>query len=337
MKYSQDQLWQPSELRWRLTDDFTGFKTRRPTCWHEVPVDRRFEYIAGREWFALGFKAITSMAVANQVINSGRPWHPVNQVKRYQEHRKVAENAITKFASKCGLTNEKFIKALVAHIADPKRGVPGEVVFAYCMLCEIYSLDPFAGHAALIKGVKPSVTVDGWTHVMNSHPDYQGCEFIDHCDGDDPRNIYAITCKIHHAKRKVPIEVTEYLVECQKNEGPWRTHPRRMLRHRALMQCARVAFGLPIQEVDDLTNGVNSPEIQAGADVVNDFISVTAQPVESETRVIEPPEAQTEMVDDSEDFGAEVAAEEAARAGTDEKLPASEELFPSGEVPTALT
>jgi len=32
--------------------------------------------------------------------------------------------------------------------------------------------------------------------------------------------------------------------ECKRDGiGPWKTHPHRMLRHKALIQCARVAFG----------------------------------------------------------------------------------------------
>jgi hypothetical protein len=32
--------------------------------------------------------------------------------------------------------------------------------------------------------------------------------------------------------------------ECKRNNAsPWQTHPKRMLRHKALIQCARLAFG----------------------------------------------------------------------------------------------
>ena len=32
--------------------------------------------------------------------------------------------------------------------------------------------------------------------------------------------------------------------ECKRsNAGPWQSHPRRMLRHKAMIQCARLAFG----------------------------------------------------------------------------------------------
>jgi len=34
------------------------------------------------------------------------------------------------------------------------------------------------------------------------------------------------------------------MAECKRDGvGPWKSHPRRMLRHKALIQCARLAFG----------------------------------------------------------------------------------------------
>jgi hypothetical protein len=41
-----------------------------------------------------------------------------------------------------------------------------------------------------------------------------------------------------------PISTTEYLEECQMNTDVWRKYPRRMLRHKATIQCGRYAFGI---------------------------------------------------------------------------------------------
>ncbi|MGQ0416506.1 recombinase RecT, partial [Bacillus sp. HC-TM] len=50
-----------------------------------------------------------------------------------------------------------------------------------------------------------------------------------------------------------PICVTEWMDECRREPfktregreitGPWQSHPKRMLRHKAMIQCARLAFG----------------------------------------------------------------------------------------------
>ncbi|MXP24848.1 phage recombination protein Bet [Altererythrobacter indicus] len=90
-------------------------------------------------------------------------------------------------------------------------------------------------------GIVPMVSVDGWIRIMNSHPDFDGIEFDYHAN--DNGNIEAIEAIIYHKGRSHPIKVIEYLDECKRNTDPWKISPRRMLRHRALIQCARVAFG----------------------------------------------------------------------------------------------
>lgn len=84
-------------------------------------------------------------------------------------------------------------------------------------------------------GIVPVVGVDGWSRIMNDHPQFDGMDFAI----DDE----SCTCKIYRKDRSHPIQVTEYMSECKRNVGPWTTHPKRMLRHKAMIQCARLAFG----------------------------------------------------------------------------------------------
>lgn len=85
-------------------------------------------------------------------------------------------------------------------------------------------------------GIVPVVGVDGWSRIINSHPQFDGMEFI---ESDD-----SIECVIFRKDRSHPIKVREYMAECKRGgAGPWQSHPRRMLRHKALIQCARLAFG----------------------------------------------------------------------------------------------
>jgi hypothetical protein len=50
-------------------------------------------------------------------------------------------------------------------------------------------------------------------------------------------------CTINRKDRAHPIEVTEYFSECKRNTQPWTVSPKRMLRNKAFIQCARLAFG----------------------------------------------------------------------------------------------
>jgi hypothetical protein len=84
-------------------------------------------------------------------------------------------------------------------------------------------------------GIVPVVGVDGWSRIINSHPQFDGIDF----EQDDS----SCTCTIHRKDRGHPIRVTEYMIECKRPVGPWQSHPYRMLRHKALIQCARLAFG----------------------------------------------------------------------------------------------
>lgn len=95
---------------------------------------------------------------------------------------------------------------------------------------EIYAF-PDRGNAII-----PVVGVDGWSRIINSNENFDGMDF----EQDDEK----CTCIIYRKDRKHPIKVTEYMAECKKaGAGPWQTHPRRMLRHKAMIQCARIAFG----------------------------------------------------------------------------------------------
>lgn len=85
-------------------------------------------------------------------------------------------------------------------------------------------------------GIVPVVGVDGWARIINSHPEFDGMEF--------EQDEESCTCVMYRKDRGRAIKVTEYMSECRRsNVGPWQSHPRRMLRHKAMIQCARLAFG----------------------------------------------------------------------------------------------
>lgn len=84
-------------------------------------------------------------------------------------------------------------------------------------------------------GIVPVVSVDGWSRIINSQPQFDGIEF----DQSDQE----CTCRIYRKDRSHPTVITEYMAECRRGTAPWGSHPRRMLRHKAMIQCARIAFG----------------------------------------------------------------------------------------------
>ena len=76
--------------------------------------------------------------------------------------------------------------------------------------------------------------------MMNDHPQFDGIDYEFEHDGEG--KLISCTSIIHRKDRAHPTRVTEYLAECRRNTEPWKME-RRMLRHKATIQGARVAFG----------------------------------------------------------------------------------------------
>ena len=87
------------------------------------------------------------------------------------------------------------------------------------------------------------VALDGWCRIINSHPQFDGMSFEESAEREDALPLW-IECSMHRKDRRVATTVREYMCENRADQSAWHTHPRRMLRHKALVQCARLCFGL---------------------------------------------------------------------------------------------
>lgn len=123
-----------------------------------------------------------------------------------------------------------------------------------CMVARGYRLNPILKEIYAFpsqNGVVPIVSVDGWSRIMNSHPLYDGIKFTYSGDIERDENgdyiggtgDLSCTAEVWRKDRRNPISVTEFYEECWRDTDPWNTMPRRMLRWKALIQAARVAFG----------------------------------------------------------------------------------------------
>ncbi len=109
-------------------------------------------------------------------------------------------------------------------------------------------------------GIVPVVGVDGWARIINSHDQFDGIEFIQ----DDAK----CTCNIYRKDRSRATSVTEYMSECKREAKPWKSHPLRMLRHKAMIQCARLAFGfVGIYDQDEAERIVEAPQQRVEKDI----------------------------------------------------------------------
>jgi len=87
------------------------------------------------------------------------------------------------------------------------------------------------------------VALDGWCRIINSHPQFDGMSFEESAEREDGLPVW-LECSMHRKDRRVATTVREYMCENRADQSAWLTHPRRMLRHKALVQCARLCFGL---------------------------------------------------------------------------------------------
>ena len=170
-------------------------------------------------------------------------------------------------------------------------GATTEHLAAFLMVANRYGLNPITKeiHAFPAKsgGVQPVVGIDGWISLAQSHPEFDGMEF-DYAD-DEKRSPYSVTCRIYRKDRTRPTEVTEFYSECNTGSGPWKSHPRRFLRHRAAIQGIRYAFGFSgIKDEEDIIytdDGFSEPGFGTTAGSVNK--KLTAKQAEAQAEKVQ--------------------------------------------------
>jgi phage recombination protein Bet len=199
---------------------------------------------------------------------------------------------IKKMADRFDLQPESFMDTLRNTVMKPDRNgrqASNAEVAAFLSVANEHGLNPFTKeiHAFVGRdgGVVPIVGVDGWARIVNRQPSYNGVTF--EWETDEKGKPVACTCKMFVKDRDFAVEVTEYLDECRRNTAPWNDMPRRMLRHKAFMQAARLAFGLA---------GLYDPD--EGRDITEGRMEAeTIEPDIVDTEATERPQARTSRSD----------------------------------------
>lgn len=143
-----------------------------------------------------------------------------------------------KLAKRFEMGSSENLSQTLTATAFRGQKVSPEQMTALLVVANQHGLNPWTNEIYAFPnngGIVPIVGVDGWSRIMNDHPQFDGIEF----DLDDEK----CTCRIYRKDRSKPTSVTEYLAECHRSTAPWKSHPKRMLRHKAMIQCARLAFG----------------------------------------------------------------------------------------------
>ncbi len=159
-----------------------------------------------------------------------------------------------------------------------KGDVTDAQLSALLIVANQYGLNPWTKEIYAFpdkkNGIIPVVSVDGWARIINSNPAFDGMtfNFADEMVTMDGANSPApawTECVIHRKDRSHPTVIREYLDEVYKAPfkpkdggytvaGPWQSHPKRFSRHKAMIQCARMAFGFGGIYDDDEAERINA-------------------------------------------------------------------------------
>lgn len=189
----------------------------------------------------------------------------MNDVVRHETMAQVAPRVtlVQKMAAKYSVEPEKMLATLKATAFKvPEGEVTNEQMMALLVVADQYGLNPWTKEIFAFpdkkNGIVPVVGVDGWSRIINDHPQSDGFEFraseklVTLTDAQSCPEWMEVV--IHRKDRSHPIIVREYLDEVYRplgtykdgnkhKPGPWQTHTKRFLRHKVLIQGARIAYG----------------------------------------------------------------------------------------------
>lgn len=166
------------------------------------------------------------------------------------------QSLIARLAERFGVEPGKLLNCLTNQVFRQTDGkVPSnEELMVLLLVCENYGLNPFNREVFAFRGkggdIVPIVSLDGWARIVRSQPDFDGMSFrfsetavsVPGYPGELPEYV---ECSMRLKGVADPVVIQEYMVECFQDRSPvWKKWPRRMLRTRAFIQCARLAFSL---------------------------------------------------------------------------------------------
>lgn len=163
-----------------------------------------------------------------------------------------------------------------------KKPVTSEELMSFLLVARKLDLDPFRKEiypSVNKKGVLiPVVSIDGWLKLINSQPTFDGIE-VEFSEEMVTKKVISEEvmkeisttgpswCKvtIYRKDRTHPTVITEYFNEVFRRTEQWMGMPYRMLRHKTIIQCARVAFSFAgyydEDEAERITNSEKRAEI----------------------------------------------------------------------------
>jgi len=181
-------------------------------------------------------------------------------------------------AEKLGMSDQNGQELIQTLKATAFKGdVSDAQMTALLVVANQYGLNPWTKEIYAFpdrqNGIVPVVGVDGWSRIINQNPQFNGMEFRaseNMVEMKDARPAPEwMECVIYRKDRDHPVVIREYLDEVYREpfkpgmKGPWQTHTKRFFRHKAMIQCSRLAFGyVGIYDQDEAERVVDMGTVQ---------------------------------------------------------------------------
>ncbi|MFZ4119820.1 MAG: recombinase RecT [Polynucleobacter sp.] len=163
-----------------------------------------------------------------------------NTTQSIEIFNKLIAKELANAASRLGI-EEAELKAWV----DLQIEVPAKAILTLLRMVQSLHLDPLCEEMGFTQYEDGQwqvfITIEGCSKLLNQHPQFNGLVFTQADTLIDGAPEW-IECAIYRKDRLVPTTVREYLAEVRGENAIWQKMPRRMLRHRALQQCVRLAI-----------------------------------------------------------------------------------------------
>lgn len=179
------------------------------------------------------------------------------------------KSLVVKVAERFNVEPQRMLATLKATAFKTSKEVSNEQMMALLIVSDQYQLNPFTRELFAFPdergGITPVVSIDGWDRIINSNPvveDGPNFRESDEQVEHEGKKVPAwIECTIKRRDRLSPTVIRERFKECVRGTGPWKSHPARMLRHKAMIQAARIALGY--SGIYDLDEAQRIAEAQA--------------------------------------------------------------------------
>lgn len=200
-------------------------------------------------------KKLSILDMPEDLLDEDQPNGPLQSQKVRSEHTiskktQLREPTLDRLVTR--VTNTLGMNSQELNYWAKEAAVPEEVLKLILGTALRFKLNPLVGQIDWEQNLDDSyevfIPIDGWIAMIHREPSFQGLTFSQATETEQGIPLW-MDCSIYCSDLIQPITVREYFAELKTEHPIWQQMPRRMLRHKTLQQCARLAFGISIPKL----------------------------------------------------------------------------------------